>query len=406
MIPRYTPKLPKGSLALFFQLLSKNELIKGDYIEKFENEFARYIGVKHAISFSSARNGLILLLQQFGIGEGDEVILPSFTAPAVPSAIENVGAIPIFIDVECDTFNIDVTLIESKITKVTKAIIPTHIDGQPCNLAGVMKLASAYNLKVIEDCAHAIGGEYRGVKVGKFGDAAYFSFATGKQINTLGGGMIVTNMDWLATNLKENMKDASLSLKLPLIKKFILMNFINLCLKQVFFNLFVFPLIRLLNLFGADPVNLVFEDEGFIKTNVKYTNFQAVLGLGQLKLLDRCNSKRKGNAKILSQLLSKKIKKQKGIDRAKSVFLYYDIIVDKRKEIKKKLLSFGIDTQESWNVSCSRLNHFKLYNSKCPVSDELEKKSLYLPVHPSLQEKDIVYIADRLNKVVESVNNE
>ena len=406
MIPRHIPRLPKGSIALFFKLLYKKELINGRCIKEFENEFAKYIGVKHAISFSSARNGLILLLRQFGIGKGDEVVLPSFTCAAVPSAIESVGAIPVFIDVNCATFNINITLIESKITKKTKAIIATHIDGQPCNLGGIMKLASTYKLKVIEDCAQAIGAKYKGVKVGKFGDAAYFSFAMGKQINTLGGGMIVTNIDWLAANLKENLKNFSLSPKLIIIKKFILMNFITFFLRSIFVNILVFPLIYLLNFVRIDPIHLLFEDKGRIKQFTRYTNFQAALGLNRMKLLNQGNIRRKENARILSALLSKNIKKQKQIKELQSIFLYYDIAVDRRGEVKKKLLNSGIDTQESWNVSCSRLDKFKKYNYRCPTSDQLEKKSLYLPIYDGLKEEDMVYIADKLNKIIESFNNE
>ena len=126
MIPRYTPQLPKGSFYLFLRLLYKNELLSGSYIEEFENKFAKYISVKHAVSFSSARNGLILLLQQFGISKGDEVVLPSFTCPAVPFAIESVGAKPIFVDVDNDTFNMNTKLIKAKITKKTKAIIDSR----------------------------------------------------------------------------------------------------------------------------------------------------------------------------------------------------------------------------------------------------------------------------------------
>lgn len=406
MIPRYTPQLQKGSFALFFKLLYKKELIDGGYIEEFENEFAKYIGVKHAISFSSARNGLILLLQQFGIRKGDEVILPSFTSPAVPSAIASTGAKPIFIDVDNDTFNINTRLIKSKITKKTKAIIATHIDGQPCNIGDIIKLASSYKLKVIEDCAHAIGAKYKGVKVGKFGHAAYFSFAMGKQINTLGGGMIVTNIDGLAANLKEYVKNVSLSPKLPILKKIILMNFITFFLRPVFFNIFVFPVIYLLNFIRIDPINLLFKDKGGIKKFTRYTNFQAALGLNRMKLLDQSNIRRKENAKVLSALLSKNIKKQKQKKRLQSIFLYYDIIVDGRREVKKKLLNSGIDTQESWNVSCSSLDKFRKYNCKCPISDQLEKKSLYLPINESLGKGDMVYIADKLNKIIRYFDNE
>ncbi|MFH1641553.1 MAG: aminotransferase class I/II-fold pyridoxal phosphate-dependent enzyme [Nanoarchaeota archaeon] len=387
MIPRYIPELPKSSMRLFLNLIYKGKFIEGNYINKFEEEFANRLGIDHAILFSSARNGLISLLRQLKIGKGDEVIVPSYTCPAVPSVIEKIGATPIFIDVEKDTFNIDTKLIKSKITKKTKAIIATHIDGQPCDLKEIIGLASSYNLKLIEDCAQAIDAKYKGIKVGRFGDAAYYSFAFGKQLNTLGGGMIVTNNNLIATNLRRDIKKLSLAHKLPIINKYILMYFINFCLNPFIFKIFISPLIHILNIVGIDPINILFKDQGQVRKFTKYTNFQAGLGLQQLKQLDENNAKRIKNARTLSKLLSKNIKIQKQIKERESIFLYYSVLLDRRKKTKRKLIRLGIDTQESWNVSCSRLNRFRKYNCVCPVSDQLEKKALYLPIYSQLKKK-------------------
>ena len=181
------------------EVLSSAKYIMGENVIEFEKEFASYIGVKHAISVGNGTDALVLALKAMGIKSGDEVITTPFTFFATAEAISAVGAVPVFVDVEKETFNIDVTKIEEKITNKTKAIIPVHIFGQAADMDEINKIAKKHNLLVLEDACQAIGGKYKGKNIGALADAACFSFFPTKNLGCAGdGGMIVTDNDDIA----------------------------------------------------------------------------------------------------------------------------------------------------------------------------------------------------------------
>jgi len=170
--------------------------IMGSAVTDFEQKFASYIGVKHAIAVNSGTDALVIALRALGIKEGDEVITTPFTFFASAETIALVGAIPIFVDIEEDTYNIDPYKIEEKITNKTKAILPVHIFGHPSNMEEICAIAKKHNISVIEDACQAVGAEYDGKKVGTIGDVACFSFFPTKNLGAFGdGGMITTNND-------------------------------------------------------------------------------------------------------------------------------------------------------------------------------------------------------------------
>lgn len=180
--------------------LEQAQYIIGEQVRRFEQEFASYCGVNHAIGVANGTDALIIALKALGIGEGDEVIVPTFTYFASAEAISFVGATPVFVDVRRDTYNLQVDQIEALITDKTKAILPVHLFGQPCEMDVIMAVANKYQLKVIEDCAQAIGASYKGSPVGSIGDIATFSFFPTKNLGGAGdGGMVVTGSDELAT---------------------------------------------------------------------------------------------------------------------------------------------------------------------------------------------------------------
>lgn len=173
--------------------------IGGAAVERFEKAFAGYIGVKHAIAVNSGTDALVIAMKALNIGEGDEVITTPFTFFATAETIAMVGAVPVFADVEEDTYNIDPEKIEEKITGKTKAILPVHIFGQPAEMGKISAIAKKHGLKVIEDACQAVGAEYGGQKVGGIGEIGCFSFYPTKNLGGFGdGGMITTNSDELA----------------------------------------------------------------------------------------------------------------------------------------------------------------------------------------------------------------
>lgn len=179
--------------------ISGGQYIGGAAVTNFEKKFAAYVGVKHAIALNSGTDALVICLRALGVKAGDEIITTPFTFFATAEAIAAIGAVPVFVDINKFTYNIDVDKIEEKITNRTKAILPVHIFGQPADMTKIVELAHRYNLKVIEDACQAIGAKWRNKFVGSIGDLASFSFFPTKNLGAFGdGGMITTDNHDLA----------------------------------------------------------------------------------------------------------------------------------------------------------------------------------------------------------------
>jgi dTDP-4-amino-4,6-dideoxygalactose transaminase len=185
------------------EILRSGHYIGGEIITKFEQQFADYTGVSYGVSCNSGTDALYLALQALDIKPGDEIITTPFTFIATAEVISRLGAIPVFVDINLETFNIDVKKIEAKITPKTKAIIPVHLFGLPVDMDELMAIAHKNNLFVIEDCAQATGGEWQGKKVGSIGHIGCFSFFPTKNLGTCGdGGAITTNDTQLAAKIR------------------------------------------------------------------------------------------------------------------------------------------------------------------------------------------------------------
>lgn len=181
------------------RVLTGGWYILGKETEAFEEEFARYIGVKHAVGVGNGTDALYLALRACGIGSGDEVITVSHTAVATVAAIELAGTIPVFVDIDSRTYTLDVSCLEAAFSSRTKAILPVHLYGHPASMPAILKIAGQRGLRVIEDCAQSHGAELNGVKTGAWGDIAAFSFYPTKNLGAFGdGGMVVTNDSVLA----------------------------------------------------------------------------------------------------------------------------------------------------------------------------------------------------------------
>lgn len=184
-------------------ILNSGRYIGGEAVADFEQQFAQYTGVKECVSCNSGTDALYLALEALAIGEGDEVITSPFTFFATAEVITRVGAKPVFVDINLDTFNFDVAQIESAITPQTKAVMPVHLFGQPVDMTKIMAIAQTHNLVVIEDCAQATGASWNGSKVGSIGHVGCFSFFPTKNLGACGdGGAITTNDTQLAQQMR------------------------------------------------------------------------------------------------------------------------------------------------------------------------------------------------------------
>ncbi len=189
-------------LSLLEEILDSGFLLQGKYVEKLEQAFAHYLGTKHAIAVSSGTAALHLSLIALGINPRDEVLVPAYTFPATANVVELVGAKPVLVDVDSETYNISVDQIESLLTPRTKGIIPVHLFGNPADMDPIMEIAKKCNLWVIEDAAGALGSTYKGKRCGTIGHLGCFSFHPRKIITTGEGGMVVTNDDELADRIR------------------------------------------------------------------------------------------------------------------------------------------------------------------------------------------------------------
>ena len=198
MIPLAQPDIGEEEIRLVNEVLRSGWLSMGPKVGEFEEKFANYIGTKHAIAVNSGTSGLHLCMNAIGIKKGDEVITSPFSFIASSNCIMFEGGKPVFVDINPDTLNLDVERIEDAITKNTKAILPVHVFGQPCEMDAILDIAEDHNLAVVEDACEAIGAEYNGQKAGTFGDASVFAFYPNKQMTTGEGAIIVTDDDNIA----------------------------------------------------------------------------------------------------------------------------------------------------------------------------------------------------------------
>ncbi|HEY8945863.1 MAG TPA: DegT/DnrJ/EryC1/StrS family aminotransferase [Polyangiaceae bacterium] len=336
----------------------------GGYVREFEEAFAKYLGVPHAITTTSGTTALHLALVAAGIGPGDEVIIPAFTMVASAFAVCYTGAKPVFVDAERTTWNIDPELISAKITPRTRAIMPVHVYGHACEMDAIRNIAARHDLLVIEDAAEAIGSRYRGALCGAIGDIGCFSLFANKLITSGEGGLVVTRDERLAERLRY---------------------YKNLC----------FPL--------DGSRRYVHEDIGF---NYRMPNVLAAIGLAQLERADYYLERRRENARRYNALLQG----QRGIVTppeqpwASSSYWMYSVLVNEefgraRDDVMKGLKEVGIETR-SFFVSMHRQPALAKYgcdvSGEYPVTDELARSGLYLPSSSGLTDEQIERVSRAL----------
>jgi perosamine synthetase len=364
------------------------------FTRQFEAEFAELVGIKHAIAFSSGTTAQHASLAAINVGPGNEVIVPSLTFASTAYTVVLQNAVPIFADSDLGTFNLDPDDVKKKITHRTKAIVPVHWFGHPADIDPILQLAKHHNLKVIEDCAHAMGTEYKSRKAGTMGDMACFSFQETKSLTTGGdGGMLVTNDDALAERARM-VKNHGM---LPRIHKD----------KEVF---------------GPYQITT-------IGNNYRMSELQSAFGLAQLRRFDYFRNRRRECTEFLDQHLNGidgLILQDRSGDVAES-YLYYPVRFDSRRftrsigEISAALLAEGVENFPEL-AEASHLQPLFVekvgYGAvgcpyKCPFYDgdpkygwgtlpnaeRIALELMILPLHPALTEKDLGEIVTAVTKV-------
>jgi len=349
MINIAKPIIGKEEINAVINVLNSGILAQGQVVKEFEERFADYIKTKYAIATSSGTTALHTALLAHDIGRNNEVITTPFSFVATSNSILAVGAKPVFVDIEKDTFNINPDLIQEKITKKTKAILPVSLYGHPCNMEEIMKIAEENNLIVIEDCSQSHGSEINGKKSGSFATSC-FSFYPTKNITTSEGGIITTNDNKIAEKSRMIINHGS-------------------------------------------KVRYQHEILGY---NFRMTNIAAAIGIEQLKKLDYFNKKRIENADyLIKNLKDTNIILPKTKPGYKHVFHQFTIIVENRDEILKKLYENEIKADVYYPLPIPEQPYYKKlkYSSNgLNIVNEVCKKVLSIPVHPSLTKEELDYI--------------
>ena len=337
------------------EVIRSGYFILGPVVEELERQIAAYCGAKYAVGVSSGTDALLISLMAAGIGEGDEVITTPFTFFATAGSISRLGAKPVFVDIEPDTFNIDTKQIEENITRKTRAILPVHLYGQCVDMDPVLDLAQKYNLVVIEDAAQAIGSEYKGRRAGSMGDYGCFSFFPTKNLGGFGdGGMVTMNSEEL------------------------------------------YEQVKILRVHGSHPKYY----HKMIGGNFRLDAIQAAVVLAKLKYLDKWTEKRRANAQTYNRLF-----KEMGMTDSLTlpseviphhVYNQYVIRVkDKRDELRSFLGENNISTEIYYPLplhlqDCYLSLGYKKGN--LPESEKAADETIALPIFPELTTDQLEYV--------------
>jgi dTDP-4-amino-4,6-dideoxygalactose transaminase len=340
-------------------VLNSGRFILGENVESFEREFASYLGVKHAIGVASGTDALVMALKALEVRRGDEIITVSFTFTSTVDSVVHNGGTPVFVDIDSESYTIDVRKLEHKITNKTKAIIPVHLYGNPCDMNPIIETAEKHGLYIVEDAAQAHGAEYNGRKVGSLGHIACFSFYPSKNLGAYGdAGMIVTN-------------DPDIGDK-----------------------------IRMLREYGQKEK---YRHE-LIGYNSRLDELQAAILRVKLKYLDAWNEKRRICAKLYNELLGDMhdlISLPIEVQGSKHVYHLYVIRTKQREELRHFLSVKGISTGIHYPIPVHKQpSYMNLMKDipKLPITEQFSNEVLSLPIFPELTEDEIQFICNNIKK--------
>jgi len=339
-------------------VIDSTQFIQGSVVKEFENEIAKYIGCKFAIGCASGTDALQIAMMAMDIKPGDEIITTPFTFVATTETIALLGAVPVYVDIDEKTFNIDVEKIEKKITSKTKAIMPVHLYGQPCEMDRIMEIAKKHNLKVIEDSAQALGAIYKDKKVCNIGDISCISFFPSKNLGAFGdAGMLTTNNAELAEKIRMIISHGS---------------------KVKYYH-------------------------DILGVNSRLDSIQAAILKVKLKYLDEYCEARINTANNYNSLLKDRFCIPYVLAHVKHIFHQYSIRVKNRNGMQIFLKENGIPSMIYYPVPLHLQNAYR-YNYKegdYPVTEMISKDIISLPIHTELDDEQIKYISD---KVIEFEN--
>ncbi len=393
-------------MSVIFQIFNPSKARGRSLMPEFERAYAEFIGTREAVSFSNCRSALYFSLEALDFRKGDEIIVPAFTFWAEVEVVVLAGLKPVFVDVEFETMNIDASRIEEAITPRTRGILFPHLNGLSADMDALMDIANRNNLRVIEDCARTCGGRHRDHRVGSF-DIGAFSFGYGKSFYGFGGGMITTNDEVFAArlkNLKSNFKDISIKGLYHKTLKGCLLKFLSMPLLN---GITLFPLAYRYQTRGAEMFASWFRIKKPLYNSVPEDfrtdmyDVQGRMGFRQIRTIDISNQRRRENLKLLNKELS-------GIPglhippdpiSREHVCVHYAVWTERKRQLQEFLMRHNIDAQDESSEDVTQMERYSPYvRGEFKNAKKLHGCVIYLPSHPCLSEKDILYMAGKVKE--------
>jgi dTDP-4-amino-4,6-dideoxygalactose transaminase len=382
-------------------------LIQGPSIAEFERAFQARHGARTAIATSYGRMAFFHILRALQLPAGSEIVIPALTFWVIPELARRAGLRPVFADVDPATFTIEPAAFERVITQRTRAVVPTHLYGLPCDMDAVMAIARRHNLAVVEDCAHALGATYKGQAVGTFGDAALFSFQTLKPLNAFGGGMALVRDRAIAARIRTAVDAYPWPDEKRIRNRFKLGGAQRFFTRPRVFTVTAFPVLWATSWFNWSPDVYLWEpirslDPLPAAYTERFPNVQAALGLAGLDRLDEWTSSSRSHAHLIDRALHGTPGVQVPIVPADRTHVYYQycVYVPDRDELVRRCIRRGVDIETLHVDVCTRLPLFQDLDPAAAPGADRAAAAVQVPVYASLTDRQVTRVAATVKRSV------
>jgi dTDP-4-amino-4,6-dideoxygalactose transaminase len=407
-IPRYGLRVVPETGKIIEDCRRRGEFIQGPQIREFENAFAHRLGGGHAISASYGRMAFYYILRALQLPKDSEIVIPALTFWVVPEIARTAGCRVVFADIDPRTFTLDPKSLERVITPATRAVVPTHLYGVPCDMDAIRQIAKRHGLYIIEDCAHSLGTMYHGQAAGTLGDASFFSFQTIKPLNAYGGGMAYTRNSQLASQIESLAAAERWPTEERVRRKLLMGKVQRIFTRPGVFTVSGFPILWGASFFSARPDIYLWESirslnplpEGYRE---RFSNVQAALGLAGLEHIDEWNLRCRRNAAVLSAALSGLHDVQVPYipPDCETVYYQYCIYVSDRDEVVRQCIRHGIDAETLHVDVNTTLPLFGEHAGEAPNAEKAAEV-VQLPVYASLTPRQVEAVGRRVRSVLMS----
>jgi dTDP-4-amino-4,6-dideoxygalactose transaminase len=401
-ISRYGARVLPDTEDIVAGCKARGEFIQGPQIAQFEDAFARRLGTGHPIATSYGRMAFYYVLKALDLPPGSEIVVPALTFWVVPELARVAGLKVVFADVDPRTFTMDPGSLERVVTPATRAVVPTHLYGLPCDMDAITAIASRHDLRVIEDCAHALGATFDGRPVGTFGDAGFFSFQTLKPLNCYGGGLALVKDAGLASRVRALAEREPWPDEKRVDNRLLVGRLQRIFIKPWVFTISAFPILWVSSLVGANPDVYLWEEirsldplpDGYTE---RFPNVQAAIGLAALEKVDEWTDDTRRHARVMDQALGD----LPGIavpyvpPRCTHVYYQYCVYGPQRDELVVRCVRRGIDIETLHVDVCSDMDLFEATRVEPPGAPGAHRASgaMQVPVYATLTDQQAARVA-------------